>query len=359
MTDLTIQASAPGKLILIGEYAVLENAPCIVTAVNRSCQVQIEAVEGDVFSIKASNQDIPEIEFSIKDGNINFINPVSDKNRERLRFVLWTLDYITEHYGSELKTASIYIDSDSFYHKKSGSKLGLGASASITVSLLSALSEFLGRPLKEKELYREAFKIHRKAQGKLGSGADIAASSVGGVLKYRMDENGIINGRIDSVTWPDDLIMIPVWAGYSASTQDLVRKVEMYSANNPSAYRAIMDPLKKLSQDGVDAFCSGNTDAFLQIVDDFIALEQKLGEASGTEIISKAHLKIKSVVKNAGGVYKPSGAGSGDIGVAFCNNPDTAQQVRHSIESSGFDILNLSPKDNFPAVLEQHIEVHS
>ena len=37
----TIRASAPGKLFLLGEYAVLEGAPAMLTAVDRRVTVQI------------------------------------------------------------------------------------------------------------------------------------------------------------------------------------------------------------------------------------------------------------------------------------------------------------------------------
>jgi len=354
MSKLNIQASAPGKLILLGEYAVLEQAPCLVVAVNRSCNVNLEPIDGDVFSIEASNQEIPKVQFTLNEGHIQFSEPLSDVNRDRLRFVLYTLNYVIEQNNNTLPTAVIKIDSESFYHKKSGNKLGLGASAAITVSLLSALTKLINKPLTGQELYRTAHKIHRKAQGKIGSGADIAASSVGGILQYRMAENGALDGYLDPVVWPKGLIMIPIWAGYSASTQDMVRKVKTYRDENPASFNAIMDPLKQLSKNGCHAFQNGDTEKFLQIVDDFIEQEKKLGEASDTEIISEAHLQILKAVKSAGGVYKPSGAGSGDIGVAFCNNLNTAQKIKQAVESKGFDKLDLSLQITETNTLEQH-----
>ncbi|MFA5667636.1 MAG: hypothetical protein WC967_00200 [Balneolaceae bacterium] len=354
MSKLNIQASAPGKLILLGEYAVLEQAPCLVVAVDRSCNVDLKPIDGNVFSIEASNQEIPKVQFSLNKGEIQFLEPLSDVNRNRLRFVLYTLNHVIEQNNNSLPTAVIHIDSASFYHKKSGNKLGLGASAAITVSLLSALSKLIGKPLTGQELYRTAHRIHRKAQGKIGSGADIAASSVGGILQYRMAGNGAVDGYLEQVTWPKDLIMIPIWAGYSASTQDMVRKVESYRDENPNAFNAIMDPLKQLSKDGCLAFRNGDTERFLAIVDDFIEQERKLGEASDTEIISEAHLQILEAVKDAGGVYKPSGAGSGDIGVAFCNNLDTAQKIMRAVESKGFDKLDLSLQKTETNTFEQH-----
>ena len=44
---MTVAASAPGKLILIGEYAVLFGAPAAVMAVNRRASVRIEPSQDD------------------------------------------------------------------------------------------------------------------------------------------------------------------------------------------------------------------------------------------------------------------------------------------------------------------------
>lgn len=328
----------------MGEYAVLEQAPCLVVSVDRSCHSTIQPMHGDVSRIEASTDEIPHIEFNVINGKINFIEHISDINRERLRFVIHTLEHIIKKNGGSLPAAVININSESFYHQKSGSKLGLGASAAITVSLLSALSKFIGQPISGNDLYREAFQIHRKAQGKLGSGADIAASAVGGVLEYQMAGYGAEDGTLEPIAWPSNLIMIPIWAGYSASTQDLVRKVEYFQENNPEEFNGIMDPLKELSELGCKTFKNGDTKEFLKIVDQFILQEMKLGTASSTEIISEAHKNIMDTVKSAGGVYKPSGAGSGDIGVAFCDNQDTADRIIAALKQNNFDKLDILPQ---------------
>lgn len=355
MSDSTIQASAPGKLILLGEYAVLEDAPCLVAAVDRSCDVQISPLTGETFRIEASNPDIPDIQFTLSDeGEICFKNELSSANRERLRFVISTLKYVIRQSEGSLPAAAIQIDTESFYHK-TGHKLGLGASAAITVSLLSALMKYINKPIAGKDLYREAYRIHRKAQGKLGSGTDIAASAAGGVMQYRMQKNDHqVDGVLEPAEWPQDLQIIPVWAGYSASTQDMVRKVEMYRDENPSSYQAIMNPMKKLSADGCKAFRRGDVDKFLEIVADFVRQEQKLGEASQTDIISQAHKEIMVLVEDAGGVYKPSGAGRGDIGVAFCGDIETCLRVAAAIENSRFDKLDLALQNDKMKTAELH-----
>ena len=46
-------ASASGKLILMGEHAVLYGAPCLVTAINKYLTVTIEKIQGSQIIVDA------------------------------------------------------------------------------------------------------------------------------------------------------------------------------------------------------------------------------------------------------------------------------------------------------------------
>ena len=46
--------------------------------------------------------------------------------------------------------------------------------------------------------------------------------------------------------------------------------------------------------------------------------------------------------RNAGGVYKPSGAGGGDFGVAFVDSEDRQADVRDALGQAGFALPELS-----------------
>lgn len=344
MNNSIIEASKPGKLILLGEYAVLEQAPCVVAAADKNCIVQVESSEEKEFRLEASNPEIADVEFIISQENeIEFTSNISADDRQRLRFVTAVLNNIIDEESGEIEPAVINIDTENFYHPGSGDKLGLGASAAITVTLLSALKEYIGKPLTGQALYQEAFPIHKAAQGKLGSGSDIAASAVEGVIKYTVPQTTAeASNAIEPIVWPEDLHVIPVWAGKSASTQDLVQQIRVYRDENPADYNKIMEPMIRLSEAGSSAFKSSDIEALLDIIPDYAALEQQLGEASKTDIVSEVHRNIAQVVHQAGGSYKPSGAGSGDMGVAFCNGIDSKMKVQKALQQSSFDIVDLS-----------------
>src|SRR5699024_10803234 len=130
-----IQASKPGKLILLGEYAVLEQAPCLVAAAYRDCVVEIGPAKCKCFRLEASNPDIGDLEFVIGDNNeLLFKTNISKAATNRLRFVIAVFKEIINECNGELDPATIKTDTQKLYHTSS-EKLGLGASAAITVSL--------------------------------------------------------------------------------------------------------------------------------------------------------------------------------------------------------------------------------
>jgi len=335
-------ATAPGKLILLGEYAVLESAPALVAAVNKDCKVEIKPRSGGIFKFEAPNLGMKDILFSLDQNGTAILANGKNGSENKPGFVFSLLKYMITRIGA-IASADITIDTSEFYHRKSTQKLGLGSSAALTVAFLKALSEYLGIRFWSKSLFQEALRAHRIAQGKIGSGVDIAASTTGGVIEYRMPELiENLDGKINSLTWPQDLEMIPVWTGCSTSTRKFVKNVNKFRDSVPNAYDQIMKKMHEICEEGSKAFRSGDVEAFLEIVPVFAKLEEQLGLESGTDIISAVHKKIEHLVHQAGGVYKPSGAGGGDIGVAFCNSPDIRERIVHIIAESPFEILDLA-----------------
>lgn len=344
MIKTKIKVEAPGKLILLGEYAVLEQAPALVAAVDRYCRVEITPSFNSFFHFTAPNLGLNNIGFKIdKNGSPVLSEPVNDAEFKKLRFVFAILEHLATDVDSDLESADIRIDTEDFYHQKSKQKLGLGSSAALTVAFLQALTEFMGKDTRADELFRDALGVHRIAQGELGSGVDIAASASGGIIQYRMPKlKEPFDGEITNLEWPDDLKVVAIWTGSSASTQSFVKTVNRFRAAAPRAYTRVMDKMINLCEEGCKAFRSGDINGFLEIIPAFTNLEGILGNSSGTDIVSEAHKKISRLVDSAGGVYKPSGAGGGDIGLAFCSDDDTLQQIKSNISETSFEVLDLS-----------------
>jgi len=347
---MKLTVKAPGKLVLFGEYAVLENAPALVAAVDRYCVVQVEVIDGNEFTIEAVNFNVPSFSFRLNDDMHIQYDVSTHSLPESLTFFTKVFEHIArgiQSRGAALPPSSIRIDTAQFY--QSGSeKMGFGASAAMTTALTAALLKIPGLlPDSDEQvgqaIYPTGIQAHSFAQGRSGSGIDIAASSYGGVLQYVQpadDDPG--TAELIPTSIPRGLSVIPIWSGKSASTADMIGNLEALKSRAPGQYETIMNELKSVSSDGCAAFLSGNTADFLQLVDTFFDLLYKLGRLMESDIISPAHTGIAALVRHAGGHYKPSGAGRGDVGLALTDSYEVAETIRDQIDSSSFEIANVT-----------------
>ncbi len=346
---------APGKLILIGEYAVLEGAPALVAAVNRYSTVAIGPSEDEQYYLDAPTIHMHNIAFRLSEhGNVWFPGNLSGEQIKRLHFFKITFEYAMQYLTAEgvsVKPARLHIDTGAFFDPDIRAKLGFGSSAALTVSVIKALFRYAGLPLASKEdpgrLFRLALAAHRRAQNGMGSGIDVAASTFGGVLNYRVacdnQARQIVPERVPP--WRE-LPMLCVFSGGSESTRRMVGGVSMLRKKNNSLYTRLMEKLSVVSGEGIAAYRRRDTGAFMDAVDQYHHWMERLGEESGMPIISPVHKRLAETVQKSGGVYKPSGAGSGDIGLAFTHDEERRRTIRHALEQAGFRCVHVAIAGN-------------
>lgn len=345
-----IKVSAPGKLILIGEYVVLEGAPALVSAVNRFAEVQLEESNDEYFTVNAPSIGLQNVRYSLSDnGLITFTPDVSRDDQKKLTFFKSTFEYAWQ-YCKSLKIVSsslnISINTDSFYSQKLSTKLGFGSSAAMTVALVKALFKFIDKNVDDEEVRQQLFRVslaaHKNAQGNVGSGIDVGASAFGGVLQYRVGINNKAEHLIpEKVEIWNNLPMLTVFTGSSESTRKMVFGVNEMKKKKPDAYRELMIELESTSKEGCEAYKSKNLFAFLNSIKTYHVQMNLLGKSSGMPIISPVHQQIARMVHQSGGAYKPSGAGSGDIGIAFAESFEQLQKIRNEIEKNDFHCIDV------------------
>ena len=190
---MNIRVKVPGKLILLGEYAVLEGADALVASVDRCAVVEIFDTDDEICQIY-SNLTNESLRFTIdKNGKPRPLQNQADRLLSKMNFVLTiinkTCQYIL-YFGFSIKSFNLEIDTTQFYINNNRDKLGLGSSAALTVALIMALVKFHRADqslFKSKNtLFQFACETHYFAQGSLGSGVDIAASVFGGLNIYNI-----------------------------------------------------------------------------------------------------------------------------------------------------------------------------
>ena len=94
---MIIEASAPGKMVLVGEYAVLEGSPALVSAVNREAKVRLELTEGRGICVNAPQVQLHDHLVYLENGRLN------DGTAEALPSSLKVVAAVMEHFANELE----------------------------------------------------------------------------------------------------------------------------------------------------------------------------------------------------------------------------------------------------------------
>ena len=267
-----------------------------------------------------------------------------------MNFFIQTIKYLfkRDELSRNLPPLEIILDTHEFYLPEKKQKLGLGSSAALTVALVQGLLAHLNpkddritNPLK---LFRLAEKIHYTAQGKKGSGIDIAASCFGGIIHFqKISVRNKPSFKIVSAGVPENLLILPVWTGISASTADLVKQVNDFRKRNANRYEKIIRNLSDISQLACQAFLNKEVHTYLNYCGNYYQKLKELGKASQVNIISDVHQKLWSIANDTGAYYKPSGAGGGDIGLVLTDSREIGQRVSQNLLRSRFEILKLGP----------------
>ena len=289
-----IAASAPGKVVLSGEYAVLDGAPAICMAIDRRSRAVISASDSDVSTIEAVNYTKEVGRFRSKDGILEWLQGQSAFG---VVDSVWRIANVADSPALAIK-----LDSSEFIDGRTGLKIGIGSSAAITVALVMALKGSDDRT----NIAAIAQRAHAEFQGGIGSGVDIACSLTGGLIEYRVA--GASTTRLD---WPERLEARLVWTGKPASTRDKLSQLDA-TVSKPSRVR-----LAGASEDIALAWQSGDAEEILAGYHEYIECLSEFSIDHNLGIFDAGHSEIRRAASAENLIYKPCGAGGGDIGIVL------------------------------------------
>ncbi|MBW2276097.1 MAG: hypothetical protein JRF63_01315 [Deltaproteobacteria bacterium] len=295
--------SAPGKLFLAGEYAVLEGAPAVVTAVDRRVRAWI------------STSEPPR-------------SPVLEAMRGAVQRCL------DDRGAPPKELPPVRADSSSF--SRTSGKLGLGSSAAVAAASCGAWFEWAGLPVEDHrdEILTTARSAHSEAQGGAGSGADVAASVLGGTIVYSLDAKP----EPISIAGVEPVF---VWSGKSASTTGLLAAVRGLDAVDPTTYRESIDALIELARALAEAYRCGEPKDIIELTGRYGGAMAALGRAASADIVVEEHERISRLATECAGAAKPSGAGGGDLAVAVFADSPAADDFRERCRSHGLVLIDI------------------
>lgn len=342
-----VEARAPGKLVIVGEYAVLEGAPGLAVAVDVQAQARIASLPGSGNQLL-----IPDT------GEVFHFRWVADSGPrwegkspgafglplEACAEILSARGLLPRNGGLsacriELSTAAFHQTTDDGQRVK----LGLGSSAAIIVALTGALIRFAGGPaLPGQELVAICCEAHRRLQGGSGSGVDVATSVTGGAVAIEFKPRPGTQVTVPQaypVSWPRRLGLVAVWSGQSASTPAMLGRLQAFRSRNPTAFTGHMGRLGANAGQAVAAWRTEDLSGLFSAITGYEAGLRRLDEAAALGIFSPVHERMRAVAEKHGAVYKPSGAGGGDFGIALTESRTVERTLRAAYADAGFAVL--------------------
>jgi mevalonate kinase len=308
------RASAPGKLMLFGEYAALEGAAALALCLDRriACTARPDArLRIDAPGVFAPvDRDPGELDGPCPDPSLALLWPILQAHAPRTGVAL-------------------------AFEAGFPPTWGLGSSSASTLAAAGALRSLAGAPIDPAALHGEVLAAQRALQG-AASGYDVATQLLGGaVASWSTGEGGDValagGARAEKLSSRPELRWVVGWTGDKASTASMIRGVrERFPSGHP-IYARIGD----VSRRAVDAWRSGG--ALGGLLNDGHRLLDELGavpEEVGAVIRA---LQADPDVHGA----RLCGAGGGDCVAILAADPDYAGRAA---ERHGLELLPLSPE---------------
>ncbi|MBN4074044.1 mevalonate kinase [bacterium AH-315-E10] len=223
MTESIIRAKAPGKLMMLGEHAVLHGYRSMVCAVDQYITVEL----------KSRNDRVVHITSSIGDLVVDLENIVID---EPFQFICSCLK---SHADSIQNGFDLTVNSD-FPHN-----VGLGSSAAVTVATHAALYCLTGATATDDTIFEKSIETVRAIQG-TASGADVAASVYGGIIVYRMNPMEL---KQFTQTCP----ITVVYSGAKEKTSHVIRFIQEKYDAAPDEYDGYFRTIDNCVESAIDA----------------------------------------------------------------------------------------------------------
>lgn len=325
-----IEAWAPGKLFIAGEYAVVEaGEPAVLVAVNRGIRARLEELPA-----ARPAESSPHV-------------------REACRVV----EQLRASRGLPATHYTLQIESD--LEDQRGQKYGLGSSAAVTVAVVAALDALYGLELTTFQRFQLALLATLEISPK-SSGGDLAVSSHAGWIRYvSPDRDAIlayarqhgISASLEDPNWqrceitqlpaPDGLRLLVGWTGSPASTVQLVGEVHEGRESAEREHEAFVRRSRHLVQALVTGLENGGA-GVPPVIRELRALLQDLGRTSRTEIETPMLRVLCEIAEQHGAAAKPSGAGGGDCGIVLAGSDCDTEAILREWKSHGIIDLDLT-----------------
>lgn len=288
-----ITCSAPGKVYLFGEHAVVYGESAICCAVELRTKVSVEKSDDMIIESVLG-----------RTGLDHEIHPYVSHAIEKMS-QLADIQGIRIVIESELPVGS-----------------GLGSSAAVTVASIQALNHLYKCGLSLEDIAKTGHEIERMVQGN-ASPTDTYVSTMGGVVMIPQRKKL-------------DLINCPIVVGNThkfSSTKELVSNVSKLRSDFPSIIEPILSNIGRMSIVAEELVAKGDYETIGQLMN----VNQGLLDAIG--VGSSELSTLVYAARNSGAISaKITGAGGGGCMVALARE-NNAEGIAKAIENAGGEAI--------------------
>ncbi|MFQ3347107.1 MAG: hydroxymethylglutaryl-CoA reductase [Candidatus Azotimanducaceae bacterium] len=304
--DVAERQAACGKIILLGEHAVVYGRPAIALPIPLAVEAAIRK-GGDGINVV-----IPRwgVEQKVRVTNPGFTGIIAQ---------------MLEQLGLHNENMTIEV----FPHIPRA--MGLGGSSALAVAIIRAIDHAYKLDLKDGRINELAFECEKAAHG-TPSGVDNTVATYGSPLYYqRRDEQPLFS----TLKLGQPLELVIGMTGKESLTADTVARVRASWQQYPERYETIFDQIGHLTMSASDAVKSGQLNELGELMNLCHGYLNAL-QLSTPELEEMIHVARQNGAVGA----KLTGGGGGGSMIALC--PDSTAPVKAAIEAAGYRTLAIT-----------------
>lgn len=307
---MQITASAPGKVILFGEHAVVYGKPAIAVAVEKYAHITIKERSDPQINLKIEGMDIVA-SLNLKEETINCRNNQTETGI--LKYILKALKLIQKKEYPRGMDISLKIEMPV--------GAGLGSSAAVTVATLAAANKYYETDHKLDEIASLAHQVEQDVQG-AASPIDTTLSTYGGAIYLERDAK-----RIEKLPLNWQLPLVVGHTRREGNTAELVSDVRIKMEEYPTIIKHIFSSIEHITEEARMALLEENEKKLA----DLMNINHGLLDALGVN--TPALSRMLYTAREAGALgSKITGAGGGGSIIAFC--PGKLEEVLQKLNES-------------------------
>ena len=300
-------ATAAGKVILLGEHAVVYGRHALALPIGNAVSAEIEKTAAGVT-------------LSVLEWGISRPIEFGDNNAQGIDAVV---ALILRELGIEKQSFAIRVRS------KLPLAMGLGSSAAIAVAIVRAFDDALGLALDDVRINEVAFECEKLAHG-TPSGIDNTIATYAKPMLFRNAESL----QIREVALKEVPPIVIASSGHAGLTREQVAGVRARYEQQPAIYDALFDEIDGLSCSGIDVL--ERTDyAELGLL-----MNVCHGLLNALEVSTPELERMVAISRDAGALgAKLTGAGGGGSIVSLC--PGAVDEVENAMRLAGYTTMSL------------------